>query len=141
ELDERLDVCPHGPREPPDLCLELGVADELDRACVIHRDAREAGLDAVDSRRVECACDLELLLRRENDADCLLTVSKRRVVETDGDPRLRLERLGVQVARPDLRAVEGHACTIPSGNGLSFSAPSAVIRKLSSTRRPPPPSQ
>ncbi len=34
-----------------------------------------------------------------------------------------------------------HGRTTPSGNGESFSAPSTVIRKLSSTRRPPPPSQ
>ena len=34
-----------------------------------------------------------------------------------------------------------HACTTPSGNGESFSAPASVMRKLSSTRRPPPPSQ
>ena len=35
----------------------------------------------------------------------------------------------------------GHVRTTPSGKGDSFSAPSAVMRKLSSTRSPPPPSQ
>ena len=34
----------------------------------------------------------------------------------------------------------GQAWTIPSGKGDSFSAPAAEIRKLSSTRSPPPPS-
>ena len=76
----------------------------------------------------------------ENNSNSLLAIAQRRVVQADRDARLRLERLRVQVARPDLRAVEGHAWTIPSGNGESFSAPCSVIRKLSSTRSPPPPS-
>ena len=76
---------------------------------------------------------------REHDADRLLAVAQRRVVEADGDARLRLERLRVQVARPDLRAVERHCRTIhppaagsieligadDAGNGESFSAPSS----------------
>src|SRR4029078_2271173 len=95
----------------------------------------------VDPRRVEGARDLELLLGCEHDADRLLAVTERRVIEADRRARLRVERLLVDRPRPDLCAVERHACTIPSGNGESFSAPSAVMRKLSSTRRPPPPSQ
>ena len=63
------------------------------------------------------------LLWREHDSDRLLAVAQRRVVEADGHARLRLERLRVEVAGPDLRAVERHARTIPSGNGDSFSAP------------------
>src|SRR5213078_926551 len=79
-------------------------------------------------------CDLELLLRVEDDADGLLAVPQRRVIQADAaaDPVLIVE-----LARPDL----AHARTTPSGNEESFSAPVAVIRKLSSTRRPPPPSQ
>jgi len=46
-------------------------------------------------------------------------------------------------SRPvDLDSVDDRTVRIgiPSGNGLSFWAPDAVTRKLSSTRRPPPPS-
>src|SRR5207244_6127127 len=84
---------------------------------------------------VEQLRDLELLFGIEHDADRLLSVAERRVVEADraAQPVGVVER-----ARPDLRA---HVRTIPSGKGESFSAPSAVIRKLSSTRNPPPPSQ
>ena len=113
---------------------------ELDRAPVLGRDAREARLDPVDPGGVERDGDLELLLRRQDDADRLLAVAQRRVVEADDAVRLRIERHLVETARPDLGAVD-HACTIPSGKLESFSAPSPVIRKLSSTRKPPPPSQ
>ena len=141
ELDERLDVRPHRAREAPDLGVEPGLEDQRDRARVVLGHAREAGLDAVDagSRRARVAIS-SFCSGDKYDADGLLAVAQRRVVETDGDARLRLERLRVQVAGPDLRAVERHAWTIPSGNGESFSAPSSVTRKLSSTRRPPPPS-
>ena len=44
------------------------------------------------------------------------------------------------VQRRRSRSAQPH-CTTPSGNGESFSAPSLPIRKLSSTRNPPPPSQ
>ena len=141
ELDEHVDVGLHGAREAPDLGLEPRRRDRLDGLEVVGRDAREAGLDPVDPRRVERLRDLELLVRCQHDADRLLAVTQRRVVEPDGRARLRVERLLVDRPRPDLRSVERHACTTPSGNGESFSAPSAVMRKLSSTRRPPPPSQ
>jgi hypothetical protein len=83
ELDERLDVCRHGPGEAPDLGPEARVADELDRTAVVCGHAREAGLDPVDAELVEGVRDLELLLGREHHADCLLAVAERRVVEAD----------------------------------------------------------
>ena len=140
ELDERLDVRLDGARKPPDLGLQAGLDDHPDRPRVIVGHAREPGLDAVDAGVGERRRDRELVLRREHDAHRLLAVAQGRVVETHRRVRLRLERMGVQVAGPHLRAVDGHAATIPSGNGESFSAPPAVIRKLSSTRSPPPPS-
>ena len=50
---------------------------------VVLRDAREAGLDPVDAELVEQPRDLELLLRIEDDADGLLAVTERRVVQPD----------------------------------------------------------
>ena len=140
ELDERLDVRLDGAREAPDLRLQAGLDDHPDRPRVVVGDAREPGLDAVDAGLGERRRDRELVLRREHDAHRLLAVAQGRVVEADRRVRLRLERVRVQVAGPHLRAVDGHAATIPSGKGESFSAPPAVIRKLSSTRSPPPPS-
>ena len=142
ELDERLDVTLHGAREAPDLGSETRAGDELDRLPVVCRHARKAGLDPVDARLVERTRDGELVLGREDDPDGLLAVAQRRVVEADRAMRLRLERARVQIARPELVAVDAHRpTTIPSGNGESFSAPSSVTRKLSSTRSPPPSGQ
>src|SRR5205823_5099486 len=117
---------------------QAGLGDQLDGAIVVLGDPRKAGLDPVDPELVEPMRDLELLLGIEDDADGLLAVAKGRVVEADRASYLRLERAAVQVARPEEVA---HTRTIPSGKPLSFSAPSAVTRKLSSSRRPPPPSQ
>ena len=135
ELDERLEVGGDRAREAPHLRLQPGVRDELHRVPVVLRDAREAGLDAIDAELVEELRDLELLLRVEHDADRLLAVAERRVVEADAPAHaVRV----VQGPGPDLT---GQQRTIPSGNADSFSSPSLVTRKLSSTRKPPPPSQ
>ena len=134
QLDERLQVGRHGAREAPDLGPESRGGDQLDRAPVVVGDAREAGLDAVDPELVEQPRDLELLLGIEHHTDGLLAVAQRRVVEADMPP----DHMGVvQRTGPDQIA----QVTTPSGKGESFSAPSPVIRKLSSTRSPPPPSQ
>src|SRR3954447_6953604 len=132
QLDQRFQVGGHGAGESPDLGIEPGVGDQLHGVPVVLRDPREAGLDPVDPEPVEQPRDLELLLRVEHDADRLLAVAERRVVETD---RAAEAVAVVQLAGPD------HPHTTPSGNDESFSSPSAVTRKLSSTRRPPPPSQ
>ena len=59
--------------------------------------------------------------------------------ETCADRNLATAR--IPVARSPKAAAHGaQVATMPSGNGESFSAPSARTRKLSSTRRPPPPS-
>src|SRR5262249_11163144 len=105
-------------------------------APVVVGDPREPRLDPVDPELVEQPRDLELLLGIEHDADRLLAVAERRVVE----PHAAADAIRVaQRAGPD--HVVRHALTTPSGNGDGFSGPSAVIRKLSSTRKPPPPSQ
>ena len=106
EPDQLLDVGLHRPREAPDLGAQPGVRDQPDRLLVLRRDAREAGLDPVDARLVERVRDRELVLRREHDADCLLAVAQGRVVEADRVVRLRLEREAVEIARPDLLAVD-----------------------------------
>ena len=139
--DELLDVRLHRPRETPDLGAQPGVGDAPDRLLVVGRDAREARLDPVDPGVVERPCDRELVVRREHDADGLLAVAQRRVVEADGVVRLRLEREPVEIAGPDLLAVDHAALTIPSGKRQRRSAPTSVMRKLSSTRRPPPSGQ
>ena len=120
--------------KPQTSALRPASRDEPDRLRVLCRDAREPGLDPVDAGIVEQPRDLELLLRAEHDADGLLAVAERRVVQADA--AVDAVRV-VELAGPDQ---VGHATT-PSGNGDSFSAPSAVMRKLSSTRSPPPPSQ
>ena len=134
ELDEELEVGRHRAREAPDLGAQPGAGDQLDGAPVVLRDAREAGLDPLDPEPVEQPRDLELLLGREDDADGLLAVAQRRVVQADlaADREPVVER-----ARPDQ---VGHRTT-PSGNEESFSTPPLVTRKLSSTRSPPPPGQ
>src|SRR5581483_474043 len=92
-------------------------------------------LDPVDPELVEQPGDLELLLGIEHDADRLLAVAEGRVVEADAaaDAVRVVQRPGPDLARQQR--------TIPSGKDESFSSPSAVTRKLSSTRSPPPPSQ
>ena len=77
----------------------------------------------------------------ERDADGLLAVAQRRVVEADRPAPLRFESAAVQVAQIQLVARDAHARTIPSGKEQSFSASPLVISQLSSTRSPPPPSQ
>ena len=141
QLDERLHVGLDGAGEAPDLGLEPGRRDELDGTPVVRGDARKPCLDPIDARSIERPRDLQLVFRRQHDADGLLAIPQRRVVQADGDVRLRIERLLVEAARPDLVPVDRHACTIPSANGESFSGPASVMRKLSSTRSPPPPSQ
>src|SRR5262249_4210414 len=116
------------------LGLETGTGDQLDSAAIVFGHAREAGLDPLDPEPVEQPRDLELLLGRENDADGLLAVPQRRVVQAD----LAANRVAVvERAGPDQ---VGHRTT-PSGNVESFSTPPLVTRKLSSTRSPPPPGQ
>src|SRR6266404_4081666 len=134
ELDERFEVRRHRAREAPDLRAQPGVGNQLHRVPVVLRDAREPGLDPVDAELVEELRDLELLLGIEHDADGLLAVTQRRVVEANVPADA--ERV-VQGPGPDLTQQR----TTPSGNADSFSSPSAATRKLSSTRRPPPPSQ
>ena len=87
ELDERLEVGGHGAREAPDLRAQPGGRDQLHRVPVVLRDAREPRLDAVDAELVEQLRDLELLLRVEHDADGLLAVAERRVVQPDAARR------------------------------------------------------
>jgi hypothetical protein len=133
QLDERLDISRHGPGKAPDLCVQPRIENQLERALIVGRDAREAGLDPLDPERVEPAGDLQLLLWVENDADRLLAVAERCVVEADlGVYR----RVAVDLAGPD--AIVHRKST---GKEESFSAPAAVTRKLSSTRRPPPSGQ
>ena len=134
ELDEELEVGRHRAREAPDLGRQAGAGDQLDCPPVLLGDARKARLDPLDAQSVEQPRDLELLLGREDDADGLLPVAQGRVVEADlpTDPETVVERPG-----PDQ---VGH-WTTPSGNEESFSTPSDVTRKLSSTRSPPPPGQ
>jgi hypothetical protein len=136
QLGERLEVCWDGAREAPHLGTQAGGRDRLDRVPVVLRDAREPGLDPLDPQLVEEPGDLDLLVGVEHDADRLLAVAERRVVE----PHAPAHLVGVvQLAGPDQLAL--HCSTMPSGNAESFLAPPAVIRKLSSTRKPPPPSQ
>jgi hypothetical protein len=111
KLDECLDVGRHGAGEPPHLRAEPRRGDQLDSSPVVLRHPREPRLDAVDARGVERAGDLELVLGREDDADRLLAVAQRRVVEADRDGGLRPERPLVDVAGPDETAVDGHAGT------------------------------
>jgi hypothetical protein len=135
ELHERLEIGRHRAREAPDLRAEPGGGDQAHGLPVVLGDPWEARLDAVDPELVEEPCNLQLLLRVEHHADGLLAVAQRRVVQAD----VSADAVAVvHGARPDELA---HAVTTPSGKGESFSAPSSVIRKLSSTRRPPPPSQ
>ena len=125
-------------REKPQISAsQPGAGDQPDRLPVVGRDAREARLDPVDPELVEQARDLELLLRVEDDADRLLAVAQGRVVEPDA----AAERGSGSFSDAGPDQLAHHAATTPSGNEESFSAPSRVIRKLSSTRRPPPPSQ
>ena len=83
QLDERLEIGRHSPREAPDLRIQARLENEPERALVVGRDSRKAGLDPLDSEGVEPARDLELLPRVEDNADGLLPVAERRVVEAD----------------------------------------------------------
>ena len=103
ELDERLHVRVDGAGEAPDLGLQAGVADQLDRPPIVRRHAWEARLDPFDAERVEPPRELELVLRRQDDADRLLAVAQRSVVEADASvERVRI----VELAGP-----EGHRVT------------------------------
>ena len=80
ELEQRVHVGAKRAGEAPDLRLQPGSLDQLDRPPVLVGDAGEARLDPVDAELVEQPRDLELLLRVEDDADRLLAVAERRVV-------------------------------------------------------------
>src|SRR3954468_20328694 len=111
----------HGPGEAPGLRVEPGAGDQLAGPPVILRHAWESRLDPPDPEPVEQPRDLELLLGIQDDADRLLAVSQRGVVEAD----LAADRVAVvQRARPDQ---VGHRTT-PSGKEESFSTPSLVTR-------------
>ncbi len=83
ELEQRVHVGAQGAGEAPYLRLQPGSLDQLDRPPVLLGDAGEARLDPVDSEVVQQPRDLELLIRVEDDADRLLAVAERRVVEPD----------------------------------------------------------
>ena len=51
---------------------------------IFGRNLREARFDTTDAELVELLCDLQLLLRTEDDSDRLLAVAKCRVVEANG---------------------------------------------------------
>src|SRR4051794_10202016 len=104
ELRERLDVGLDRAGEAPDLSVETGVPDQLDGAPVVRGHAREARLDPLDAEPVEPARELELVLRSEHDADGLLAVTQRRVVE--GDTRLEPVRF-VELPGPEFRHGRG----------------------------------
>src|SRR5262249_6472693 len=125
--------CGHCSGEAPHLGAQAGLGDEADGVPVVLRDPWKPRLDPVDAEVVEQTRDLELLLGVEHDADRLLAVAERRVVEPD--------RAAEPVGVVEIAGPEGHAVTTPSGNEESFSAPREVPRKLSSPRRPPPPSK
>ena len=139
---ELLDVGLHRAGEAPHFGLEAVARDQPDRLGILLRDPREASLDPVDACLIERTGNRELVLGREDDADGLLPVAQRRVVEPDGVVRLRLERTLIQITGPEALPVDTHgARTIPSGKRQSFSGAPSVTRKLSSTRRPPPSGQ
>ena len=130
ELDESLDVRVHRTRETPDLRVQSGIADQLDRVPVVFRDARKAGLDPLDAELVETARELELVLGTEHDPDRLLAVAQRRVVEADlrGEAMRIVELAGpersskiVRVARQLLGTVSGDEEVV-----LDAQAPSAL---------------
>ena len=99
ELDERLEVGGHRTREAPDLARRPAAAISSTASPVVLRDAREAGLDAIDAELVEQPRDLELLLRVEHDADGLLAVAQRRVVEADAPAdAVRIVQRPVQIS-------------------------------------------
>ena len=99
------------------------------------RDGEQTVGVVLDPELVEQLRDLELLPRVEHDADRLLPVAQGRVVKADA----AAEPVGVvHRSGPDLTRQQR---TIPSGKAESFSSPSGVTRKLSSTRSPPPPGQ
>ena len=107
----------HRAREAPDLGLRARPAEmQLDRVPVVGRDAREPGLDPVDAELVEQARDLELLLGVEHDADGLLAVAQRRVVEADVPAEaVRV----VQRAGPDQRSRSTSSCSSVGTNALA----------------------
>jgi hypothetical protein len=114
ELDERLEVGGHCAREAPHLRLQACRRNELHGIPVVLRDAWETRFDPVDAEHVEELRDLELLLRVEDDADRLLAVAERGVVEPNAPAHV--VRV-VQRPRPDL---SGQQRTIPSGKADSF---------------------
>ena len=83
ELEQRVHVSAEGAGETPHLRPQPRALDQLDGPPVLLRDAGEAGLDPVDAELVQEPRDLELLLGIEDDADRLLAVAQRRVVQAD----------------------------------------------------------
>src|SRR3954451_8547163 len=130
ELDERLHVSLDSAREPPDLRGQAGVTYQLDRAPVIGGHAWKAGFDPLDPELVQAACELQLVFRREYDADRLLAVAERCVVEAD----LRVESM----AFVDLAGPERHPETQPLGSDPFGIRPLIGSRPGSSTASPCP---
>ena len=96
ELDERLEVGGHRAREAPDLGAQPGRAISS-TACQSSSETRgkPASIRSI-AELVEEPRDLELLVRVEHDADRLLAVAQRRVVETDAARRSRTRRSAIR---------------------------------------------
>ena len=104
EAQKFVHIGANGAGEAPDFGFKAGVGDEFERFGVVGGDARKAGFDALDAERIQRAGDFQFLRRGKNDADGLLAVAERGVVEMDG---FRLREGGadfgalVEIADPD----------------------------------------
>ena len=99
ELDQRLYVGGDRAREAPDLGVEAGAGDQLDRVASRPAETRgkPASIRSIPSASIARASS-SFCSRVEDDADGLLAVAQRRVVEADrAADRVRLVDRPVQI--------------------------------------------
>jgi hypothetical protein len=95
EIEHRVNVIRYSARKTPELRAQAVGHDHLYRATVVIRDARKADFNSVNTERVDETRDLELLVRPEDDADRLFSVSEGRVVQAYKPPISRPEGVAV----------------------------------------------
>src|SRR5271165_480445 len=129
-------------RKAPNLrVLQIRLQDQRDGFTVFFRHLGEARFDPSNTQFIELLCNLEFLLRTEDDPDRLLPVTQSRVIETHRPRAIEAPtdvRARVQLAGPHLTGEIIHR-GVPCSSLLSCGAflPYACSHEITGLRRMP----